>query len=166
MNTFCAFCRPTHLAAPCWTLSRGKLPAASLVALYTRIILKSIPHPHCPPFCMEKLDQIHYYYLDRPKCWHQSSLIWGLHSMRSKLNMWYSIQKCIICLNERLIRMQSVVFTCYRGKSATRSRKLPALPKTTWPYPMTARHGQWQPFVAIMRFLRLLVHLPPYARKE
>ena len=71
-------CQPTHEVATCFTLSRCKLPAAHSFALYAHIMLKSILQPHCPLFCMEKLNPIHIW-SDQMVTY--ISLIFGLNSI-------------------------------------------------------------------------------------
>lgn len=85
-------CRPTHWAATCLTLSRCKLPAAHLVTLCTHIVLKSILQPHCP--VLRGKARSNSYYFGQNKCWHDSSLMFGLNSLRSMI-MWYPIQNAL-----------------------------------------------------------------------
>ena len=61
--------QPTHQVAN----------AAHPVVMYTHIMLKSMQQPHCPQFCIEKLDLIQNI-LVRPNVKY-TSLIFGLNSM-------------------------------------------------------------------------------------
>ena len=68
------------------------LSAARLITLYTHIVLKSIAQPHCPPFCIKKLKQIHI--LVRLNADIIVLKIFGLNSIQS-MTMWYPTQKAL-----------------------------------------------------------------------
>ena len=178
------------LSSTCLTMSRCKLLAACWVALYTHTVLKSTPQPHCPLFCMEKLDQIHKF--GQTKCWHCSSLIFELHSMQNII-MWYLIQNALfgwvnnwtVC---RAYYLPAIIEKALVSENAGLywskvDFMLVAWPKRrgiqiprNWPSCLQAKRPDgcigWQPgmvsgshLMAVMRISQSLAHLLPDAGK-